>query len=298
MPVGQCSRAVVSLAILALIGEAAGGSRQTVPAKEPPPETVAKLIAQLGAADFRSRRQASRPLEKLGGPVLPALRKAAKANAEPEVRRRIKLVVSRIENALLKAEEKRWQALDAPRRGIKDRLVKIFAKTPALSDRRVASAVYLLTVGRRPTDEEVKRAQKQFAGPDGRSTTVLRLARSLVQGKKFSADVAAANGRLLRAQQDLASDKECAKKFAWPNGKEFKKLAGDIAALLNKAVKTGNAPFIDLAFLLVLSRFPNEDELKVTLPYLKNARGLFDVAAATEDLVWVLMNTKEFLLAP
>jgi WD40 repeat protein len=71
-------------------------------APEPPPPTAAaKLIAQLSAADFRSRRQASAELRKLGIPVLPALRRAATAKNEPEVQRRLEWLRSQIEDATL-----------------------------------------------------------------------------------------------------------------------------------------------------------------------------------------------------
>jgi hypothetical protein len=88
----------MSLAILALMCDAAAALDQAGPTEEPSQETVAKLIAQLGAAPFRSRQQASDKLAKLGDPVLPALRKAARTS-ELEVRRRIELVVIRIQAA-------------------------------------------------------------------------------------------------------------------------------------------------------------------------------------------------------
>jgi hypothetical protein len=98
MLTGKCSGVAMSLAILALMGEAAAGRGQTGPTEEPSPETVAKLIAQLGAVPFRLRQQATDELTKLGDPVLPALRKAA-TKSELEVRRRIELVVIRIQAA-------------------------------------------------------------------------------------------------------------------------------------------------------------------------------------------------------
>jgi hypothetical protein len=97
----------MSLAILALVYDVPVALGQTILAEEPSPEVVAKLIAQLGAAQFRSRQQASDELVKLGRPVLPALQEAAAANAELEVRRRLELVVIRIEAASV---EKRLQA--------------------------------------------------------------------------------------------------------------------------------------------------------------------------------------------
>ena len=66
---GKSSGVAISLAILALTSGTAVASGQTGPAEQPSPETVAKLIAQLGAAEFRVREHASYQLEKLGSPV-------------------------------------------------------------------------------------------------------------------------------------------------------------------------------------------------------------------------------------
>jgi hypothetical protein len=99
MLTGKSFSVAVTLAIVALIGDTTAGLGQTVPAEQPSPEAVAKLIAQLGAEDFRSRQEAGDQLVKLGDPVLPALRKAATAKIELEIKRRIELVVIRIEAA-------------------------------------------------------------------------------------------------------------------------------------------------------------------------------------------------------
>jgi hypothetical protein len=198
-----------------------------------------------------------------------------------EAKRRIEDVVNRIENSLLKAEEKRWEDLDAPRRGIKDRLGKILARTPDLRDQQVASAIYLLSVGRVPTDDEVARAKTQFAENVFRPATVLALARALVQGKEFNANVAGANGRVLKLQKDPASA-------------EVQKMTSEIAASLDKAVKS-DEQLIDLAFLLVLSRFPTSTQSETARAHLKKGTNR---PAATENIFWALMNTKEFALAP
>jgi hypothetical protein len=282
----------LSLATLALLG-AGAGSGQTVPPKQPRPGTVAKLIAQLGADDFRSREEASARLEKLGGPVLPELRKAAKSNPELEVKHRIERVVVRIEKALLEAEEKQWQGLDAPRRGIKDRVVKVLAK-PALSDHQVASAVYLLTVARPPTAPEAARARKQLTASNSRLVGALRLARSLVQGKGASAEVASANGRLFKVQKDLAAEGDLAKKLHRLNGAEFQKITDAVAAALEKAVKTDDQ-LVDLAYLLALSRFPRATEPAAAVAHLKKSK---ERSRAASDLIWALMNSRELLLAP
>jgi hypothetical protein len=106
---GKCCGVVLSVALLALAYDAAAGPGQTVPAEEPSPEAVAKLLVQLGAAHYSTRQQASAALEKLGRPVLPALRKAAKAKTELEVRQRIERVVIRIEAASVEERVKAYR---------------------------------------------------------------------------------------------------------------------------------------------------------------------------------------------
>jgi hypothetical protein len=289
----RCSGIAFFLAILAPAGTPCTALAQTTGAEQLPTESVAKLIAQLSAADFRSREQASKQLEKLGGPVLPALRKAAKAITELEGQRRIELVVKRIENALLKAEEKRWQELDAPRRGIKARLVKILARSATLGDQQVVSAVYLLTMGRFPTDQEVVRAQKQVAETNGRAASLLQLTRSLVQDRSFSTELADANVLLFKAHKDLAPGMELAKMLHRLNGPEFQKTIDDVAAALDKVVKT-DEQFVNVAFLLTLSRFPTDKDLSQAVAHLKKQRNR---STATTDIIWAVMNTKEFMMA-
>jgi hypothetical protein len=290
MRIGTQFGAVILLAVLALSGAAVARPRAPLPQQQPSPETVAKLIGQLGAADAASRQQASDRLEELGGPVLPALRQAVAGKAEGEAKSRLELLVARIEHNLLKAEEKRWQALDASRRGLKDRLVTIMTRAPTLSDQQRASAIYLLAVGRPPTDDEVKLAQKQLAETNGRAAGALSLARSLVQGKDFCAEVAVFNVRLTKVKTDLAAEKELVKRLHRLNSDEIQKMTADVAATLNKAVKA-DGPLIDLAFLLVLSRFPKANDTDQASAHLKKAGRL----QGTEDMLWALMNTREFL---
>jgi hypothetical protein len=203
------------------------------------------------------------------------------------------MVVLRIEKALLQAEEKHWQPLDAPRRGIKDRMVKILAR-PALSDHQVVSAVYLLTVGRPPTAQEAIRARKQFTESNSRAVSTLRLTRSLVQGKDVRTEVAAANGRLLQVQKDLAAEGELAKKLQRLNGAETLKMADAIGASLAKSVKT-DEQLVDLAFLLALSRFPRANQSATAVAHLKKLKNR---SQAASDVIWALINSREFLVAP
>jgi hypothetical protein len=232
-------------------------------------------------------------LEKLGPPILPALRKAATANNELEVKRRIELVVTRIENTLLKIEEKHWQALDAPRRGIKDRLLKILARTPTLSDHQVASVIYLLAVGRPPSDDEVKRAQKHLGETHSRLLSLRQLTRSLVEGKDFCAKVASANLHLLKLQQDVRAAREEVPVIPRLNSIEIEKIIAEVAKSVVKTVKT-DEPLVDLAYLLVISRFPRAEEVQMAAAHLKRAQ---DRAGLVSDIIWALVNTKEFVMA-
>src|SRR3954453_24249902 len=63
---------------------------------EPPtPAEIRRLVTQLGSDQFAEREAASRRLEAIGEPALPALRKAT-ANQDPEVRRRAGQVIPAI----------------------------------------------------------------------------------------------------------------------------------------------------------------------------------------------------------
>jgi hypothetical protein len=279
---------VSSLLVLALICNCSSGQSE-----QPSADAVAKLIGQLNAADFRTREGATDKLEKLGAPVLPALRQALKAGAELEAKRRIEHLIGQIEAALLQAEEKRWKDLGAPERGVKDRLIKILARTPTLSDQQVTAAIYLITVGRSPSEPELKDAQKRMAKGSIRWASILQLSRSLVQGKEFNTALAGVNERLIKTQRELASDNEIAKVLQRLNSTEFEKLIDEVAATTAKAAKT-DEDFVDLAFLLTVSRFPeDEQQRKPALGHLKRAPNR---ATATSTVFWALLNTKEFLV--
>jgi hypothetical protein len=69
-----------------------------VPAAGPPADgaRIARLVGQLGSSSFAQRQEAARALDAVGGPALEALR-AAQRNPDPEVRRRARDLVRRIE---------------------------------------------------------------------------------------------------------------------------------------------------------------------------------------------------------
>ncbi|HLJ95013.1 MAG TPA: hypothetical protein VKU02_17690, partial [Gemmataceae bacterium] len=254
MSAGKFSSVAILIVIATLIGGVTPGLGQTGPPAIPSDHAVATLIGQLGAADFRTREQASNELEKLGSPVLRLLRKATAKNTELEVKRRIERVISRIETRLLKAEEKQWPDLETFQ-GTKDRLIKILGRTPGLSDRQVVSVIYLLTVGRPPTNDEAVRANRQLTEFDNRLIHALRLMRSLMQSREFKTDLAQCNVRLLKMQRELLATTDVAKQLARLNAGECQKLLDATAASLAKTAKT-DAQLVDMAFLLALSRLP------------------------------------------
>src|SRR5947209_4425555 len=61
----------------------------------PTPAEVRRLVTQLGSDEFAEREAASRRLEAIGAPALPALHQAA-ASQDPEVRRRAGQVIPAI----------------------------------------------------------------------------------------------------------------------------------------------------------------------------------------------------------
>src|SRR5262249_35420991 len=84
------------LLILFLLLAFAVQVRSESPTKEKPAE-VERLIKQLGSNNFAEREVASRRLEDIGEPALEALRKAASARDDAEVRRRAQDLVRAIE---------------------------------------------------------------------------------------------------------------------------------------------------------------------------------------------------------
>jgi WD40 repeat protein len=78
-------------AALALVGLAPGAEDQG---------RVDRLVRQLGSPRFEEREEASKALERLGEPALPALRKAASESSDAEVRRRARFLVQALDRRL------------------------------------------------------------------------------------------------------------------------------------------------------------------------------------------------------
>jgi hypothetical protein len=183
--------------------------------------------------------------------------------------------------------------LDAPGRGIKEKLRQVLAKQPALKDEQLVSAVYLLCLARYPTAEEARREKKRFTETKSCLVPALQLARALVQEKEFNAEVAAAISRILKEQKELAAEPPSPTKLLRLNNEQAQKMYEEIARLLNKAAKS-DKQIVELAFLVVVSRFPEPKDLNPALEHFKKHTN--NRAIATQNIVWALMNTKEFVM--
>jgi hypothetical protein len=112
------------------------------------------------------------------------------------------------------------------------------------------------------------------------------------RARKFNTALVVVDERLTKARKELATETEIAKALKRLNSAEFDKLIDEVAATTAKAKKT-DEDFVDLAFLLTVSRFPGE-ERKSAIDQLKRGPNR---ATATSTVFWALLNTKEFLVA-
>ena len=83
MRAGAFVCAVVTLALVAGVG-----SLRVYSGEAATSDRIGALIKQLGDDAFAKRETASKELEDIGEPALPALRKAATSSEDPEIRRR------------------------------------------------------------------------------------------------------------------------------------------------------------------------------------------------------------------
>lgn len=83
------------------------------PAKDATPKAApaAKLIADLGSDDYRTRENAGKGLAQLGEKALPEMRKALETTDDPEVSRRLTVLVRRIDHDRLVAPKRITLAL-------------------------------------------------------------------------------------------------------------------------------------------------------------------------------------------
>jgi HEAT repeat protein len=83
------------------------------PIVRPNPDQVARLISDLDSATFAVREKAADELEKMEELAAPHLRKALASEPSPEVRRRAKELLDRIEEEVFSPNALRgWRALE------------------------------------------------------------------------------------------------------------------------------------------------------------------------------------------
>lgn len=222
--------------------------------------------------------------EDPAGPIIPSIRKAEKTKSDAEIQSLI--------DAAVMAADAHWDKLDAPQRGIKTRIAKVLTRTLNLSDEQVLLAACLLSVGRPPSGEESKRAQSEITETRNRTEVVLKLAHGWVESGDFSTRLAAANERLLKMQSDLATKRAAGEIPVLLTADEFQKVAAEFAEAVDQSAKT-NEQFVDLACLLVLSRFPSPAEAGQFVPYLKKSP---ERTKATRDVLTFLLNSREFVV--
>jgi uncharacterized protein (TIGR03067 family) len=97
------------LAIVGVVILIAAGKGSSAAGKVTSAARVARLIAQLGADCFAQREAASKELEAIGEPALPALRKAAASSDDLEIRQRAKRIVQSLARLVTNRELKKLQ---------------------------------------------------------------------------------------------------------------------------------------------------------------------------------------------
>jgi hypothetical protein len=91
----MCGRLIVAVVVALL----AGAPLRAAPPEQAGAGRVAALVEQLGSQRFVEREAATRALDEIGAPALPALRKAAQSQ-DSEVSRRARILIRRIEERL------------------------------------------------------------------------------------------------------------------------------------------------------------------------------------------------------
>jgi hypothetical protein len=274
------------LYVIAAAGAASGASEP--PSSDPAPlspERLQKLIGQLGDSKFKVREQAAQELSRLGRLALPALKEAAADNKDVEIRKRAKALAEAI------------QARDRPRAGLLSLLSRLQQAQPAPSDRQVAVAIYLLSVSRPATDAELNAAEKRLkkeASDKGKRRVAEELMWPLLTGREFNDKLADFNLRVMDLKGKITGT-TLAETLHRLNTEEFQKSLVDLTGRLKAALeKRSDAQVVDAIFLVLLARFPHADQTTTALAYIKK---IGKREQALSDLLWSLMNTKEFFLS-
>jgi uncharacterized protein (TIGR03067 family) len=98
--------------LVSLVLATEAGRAQEAAGKKPVAARIDSLIRQLGNEQFVRREAASKELERIGEPALPALRQAAAASQDPEIVRRAEQIIraftGRIAAKVLRELEGTW----------------------------------------------------------------------------------------------------------------------------------------------------------------------------------------------
>jgi hypothetical protein len=89
------TRSLLALGLVALAAAPAPANEIALTRDE-----IARMVARLGSDQYAERKRAAAELERVGGPALPELRRAAAADHDEEVRRSAAGLVGRIENGI------------------------------------------------------------------------------------------------------------------------------------------------------------------------------------------------------
>jgi hypothetical protein len=240
-----------------------------------------QLIAQLGDSKFKVRQQAAAELSRLGRPVLRALKEAAASSKDPEVRKRAKALAEGI------------QAQDRPREALLSILARLHNARPAPSDRQVVAAIYLLSVSRPATDAELNAAEKRLKGARDKVLAAEDLMWPLLTGREFNDKLADFNLQVVGLKQKLTAP-TLAENLHRLNSEETQKsLVGMVGRLKVALARRSDVQVVDALFLVFLARFPSAENTTAALAHIKKAGNR---ESALSDLLWALVNTKEFIL--
>ena len=260
-------------------------------ASEPPtrapmpvsPERLRQLVAQLGADRFKERAQATEELSRLGRAALPALEEATSTSKDAEVRRRGRALIEEI------------RGRDRARDGLLTIVIRLQQTKPPPTDRQLAVAMHLLSLSRPATGAEIDTVEKALLEAKNKTARIEELMWPLLTCREFNDRVAEINLRVLEIKQGI-SGMSLAELLAKVNTPEYQKRLTELSRqLIGAGTKHSDEQLIDTLFLVFLMRFPDVATSGRALAHLKTI-GKRD--KGVEDLVWAMLNTREFLLGP
>ncbi len=109
-----CARWLVCIAFAGCASYAVGADSLAVAMQKADERRAQILVEQLGSPEYRVREQAGRDLSAMGGRALPAMKRAFAETDEPEIERRLEVLVKKIEyDRLVKPTRISYQAKNA-----------------------------------------------------------------------------------------------------------------------------------------------------------------------------------------